>query len=50
MKYEWKKQDKELYAAKKPSALITVPEQNYLNNAGRVETSKLKTILRYSVR
>lgn len=100
MKYEWRKQDKALYGAKKYPALITIPAQNYimisgkgnpndvdfsnrvgafddepvsfekmdqfsvahglrrsesyhreiyLSNANRVEKSKLKTILRYSV-
>ena len=30
MKYEWKKQEKELYGAKKSPALVTVPAQNYI--------------------
>ena len=30
MKYEWKKQEKELYGAKTAPAVVTVPEQNYI--------------------
>ena len=30
MKYEWKKQEKELYGAKTVPAVVTVPEQNYI--------------------
>lgn len=30
MKYEWKKQDKALYGAKKTPTLITVPKQSYI--------------------
>lgn len=87
MKYEWKKQDRELYAAKQTLSPITVPAQQYLMIDGTgdpnetdfsnrvsalyslayavkmahkataaqhefddVEKSRLKTILRYSVR
>lgn len=34
MKYEWKKQDKELYGAKKTPTLITVPKQSYIMISG----------------
>lgn len=34
MKYEWKKQDKELYKAKKTPTLITVPKQSYIMISG----------------
>ena len=30
MKYEWKKQEKELYGAKKTPMLMTVPAQSYM--------------------
>ena len=36
MKYEWKKQEKELYGAKKSPALVTVPAQNYIMITGKV--------------
>lgn len=35
MKYEWKKQDKDLYGAKKTPSLITVPKQNYIMISGQ---------------
>lgn len=35
MKFEWKKQEKELYGAKKVPALITVPEQSYIMISGK---------------
>lgn len=35
MKYEWKKQDKELYGARKFPAFITVPAQNYIMISGK---------------
>lgn len=35
MKYEWKKQEKELYGAKKSPALVTVPAQNYIMINGK---------------
>ena len=35
MKYEWKKQEKEFYGAKKPPALVTVPAQNYIMIGGK---------------
>ena len=34
MKYEWKKQEKELYGAKTVLAVVTVPEQNYIMISG----------------
>ena len=34
MKYEWKKQEKELYGAKTVPAMVTVPEQNYIMISG----------------
>lgn len=34
MKYEWKKQEKELYGAKATPTLVTVPAQNYLMISG----------------
>lgn len=34
MKYEWKKQEKELYGAKTVPAVVTVPEQNYIMISG----------------
>lgn len=34
MKYEWRKQDKALYGAKKYPALITIPAQNYIMISG----------------
>ena len=34
MKYEWKKQEKELYGAKTVPAVVTVPEQNYVMISG----------------
>ena len=35
MKYEWRKQDKVLYGAKKYPALITIPAQNYIMISGK---------------
>lgn len=35
MKYEWRKQDKALYGAKKYPALITIPVQNYIMISGK---------------
>ena len=35
MKYEWRKQDKALYGAKKSPALITIPAQNYIMISGK---------------
>lgn len=35
MKYEWKKQEKDLYGAKKVPSLITVPKQNYIMISGK---------------
>lgn len=35
MKYEWRKQDKALYGAKKTPALITIPAQNYIMIRGK---------------
>lgn len=35
MKYEWRKQDKALYGAKKYPALITIPAQNYIMISGK---------------
>lgn len=35
MKYEWKKQEKELYGAKQIPAMITVPKQNYIMINGK---------------
>ena len=35
MKYEWRKQDKALYGAKKTPALVTVPAQNYIMLSGK---------------
>ena len=35
MKYEWKKQEKEFYGAKKSPALVTVPAQNYIIIGGK---------------
>lgn len=35
MKYEWRKQDKVLYGAKKTPALITIPAQNYIMLSGK---------------
>lgn len=60
MKHEWKKQEKALYGARQVPAIITVPVQRYIMIRGegnpnaedfsnRVEKSKLKTILRFSV-
>lgn len=34
MKYEWKKQEKTLYGAKKTPTLITVPKQSYIMISG----------------
>ena len=34
MKYEWKKQEKELYGAKTVPAVVTVPEQNCIMISG----------------
>lgn len=34
MKYEWKRQEKDLYGAKKTPALITVPKQSYIMISG----------------
>lgn len=34
MKYEWKKQEKELYGAKASPALVTVPAQNHIMISG----------------
>jgi len=35
MKHEWKKQEKDLYGAKKTPAIITVPSQSYIMISGR---------------
>lgn len=35
MKYEWKKQEKEFYGAKKSPTLVTVPTQNYIMISGK---------------
>lgn len=35
MKYEWKKQEKDLYGAKKVPAFITVPMQNFIMISGK---------------
>lgn len=35
MKYEWKKQEKDLYGVKQNPALITVPIQNYIMISGK---------------
>lgn len=35
MKYEWKKQEKEFYGAKKSPSLLTVPAQNYIMISGK---------------
>lgn len=35
MKYEWKKQEKEFYGAKKSPSLVTVPAQNYIMISGK---------------
>lgn len=35
MKYEWKKQEKEFYGAKKSPALVTIPAQNYIMIGGK---------------
>lgn len=35
MKYEWKKQDKNLYGAKQLPSMITVPAQNYIMLSGK---------------
>ena len=35
MKYEWRKQDKALYGAKKTPALVTIPPQNYITLSGK---------------
>lgn len=35
MKYEWRKQDKALYGAKKTPALVTIPAQNYIMLSGK---------------
>ena len=35
MKYEWRKQDKALYGAKKTPALVTIPAQNYIMLRGK---------------
>lgn len=35
MKYEWKKQEKEFYGAKKSPALVTVSAQNYIMIGGK---------------
>ena len=34
MKYEWKRQEKELYGAKTTPAAVTVPAQNYIMISG----------------
>ena len=35
MKYEWRKQEKALYGAKKSPALVTIPAQNYIMIRGK---------------
>lgn len=35
MKYEWKKQEKKFYGAKKSPSLLTVPAQNYIMISGK---------------
>lgn len=35
MKYEWKKQEKEFYGAKKSPTFVTVPAQNYIMISGK---------------
>lgn len=35
MKYEWKRQEKEFYGAKKSPSLVTVPVQNYIMISGK---------------
>lgn len=35
MKYEWKKQEKEFYGAKKSPSLVTIPAQNYIMISGK---------------
>lgn len=35
MKYDWRKQDKALYGAKKEPTLITIPAQNYIMISGK---------------
>ena len=35
MKYEWKKQEKDLYGAKKTPSMITVPKQRYIMISGK---------------
>lgn len=35
MKYEWKKQEKEFYGAKKSPSLLTIPAQNYIMISGK---------------
>lgn len=35
MKFEWKKQEKELYGAKQIPAVITVPVQSYIMISGK---------------
>lgn len=35
MKYEWKRQEKEFYGAKKSPSLVTVPAQNYIMISGK---------------
>lgn len=35
MKYEWKKQEKDLYAAKSTPVLVNVPKQNYIMISGK---------------
>lgn len=49
MKYEWKKQDKEFYGAKKSPALITVPAQNYIMISGKGNPNDVNFSNRISV-
>lgn len=41
MKYEWRKQDKVLYGAKKTPALVTIPAQNYIMLSGKGEPNDI---------
>ena len=49
MKYEWKKQEKEFYGAKKYATLVTVPAQNYIMISGKGNPNDIDFSNRVSV-
>ena len=40
MKYEWRKQEKEIYSAKQEPSLIRMPVQNYIMICGEGDPNK----------